>query len=110
MFIRVVLCVCELFEFMAFICYYCHVFVMCSFNTWMKLFAEYWSQSSWEVTLSPKFGVAVHFISEPIAERGTSLIHVRHDQLSELVRTLMMRFLKQSVVGGRLENPCCLWV
>ena len=41
---------------------------MCSFNTWMKLSAEYWSQSSWEVTLSSEFGVAVHSISEPIAE------------------------------------------
>ena len=63
---------CYLSECLAFKCYYCHVLVMCSFNTWMKLSAEYWSQSSWEVTLSSKFGVVVHSISEPIAERRTS--------------------------------------
>ena len=34
-------------KFLAFKCYFCHVFVVCSFNTWMKLSAEYWSQSSW---------------------------------------------------------------
>ena len=66
--------------------------VMYSFNTWIKLSAEYWSKSSWEVTLSSKFGVAVNSSSEP-------LIHVHDDQPSELVRTLIMRFLKQSVVG-----------
>ena len=31
---------CYLSEFMAFKCYYCHAFVMCSLNTWMKLSAE----------------------------------------------------------------------
>ena len=30
---------CYLSELMAFKCYFCHVFVMCSFNTWMKLSA-----------------------------------------------------------------------
>ena len=59
---------------MAFKCYYCHDFVMCSFNTWTKLSAEYWSQSSWEDTLSSKFGATVHSISEPIAERRTSYV------------------------------------
>ena len=53
---------------MAFKCDYCYVFVMCSFNTWMKLSAEYRSQSS------SKFVVVVHSISEPIAERRTSYI------------------------------------
>ena len=32
-------------EWMAFNCYYCHVVVLYSFNTWMKLSG--WSQSSW---------------------------------------------------------------
>ena len=87
---------CYLSVFMTFKCYYCHVFIMCSFNTWMKLSAEYWSQFSlsWEVTLSSKFGMTDHSISEPIAERRTSYRCTR-DQ--------------QSVVG-RLENPCCLWM
>ena len=57
---------CYLSEFVAFKCYYCHVFVMCFFNTWMKLSAEYWS---WDAS---KFEIAVHSISEPIAERRTS--------------------------------------
>ena len=38
------------------------------------------------------------------------LIHVLHDQPSELVRTLILRFLKQSVFGRRLENSCGLWI
>ena len=45
-----------------------------------------------------------------LLQREEPLIHVLHNQPSELVRTLMMRFLKQSVVGRRLENPCCLWM
>ena len=72
----------------------------------MKLSAEYWSQSSWEVTLSSKFVVAVHSISEPIAERRT-LIYVLNDHPSKLVRTLMMKFLKQSV-GRKLVNKSLL--
>ena len=31
---------CYLSECIAFKCYFCHVFVMCSFNTWMKLSTE----------------------------------------------------------------------
>ena len=65
---------CYLSEFIAFKCYFCHVFVMCSFNNWMKLSAKYWSQSSWAVTLYSKFGAIVHYISEPIAERSTSYL------------------------------------
>ena len=87
---------CYLSECMAFKCYYCHVFVMYSFNTWMKLSAECWSQSSWQVTLSSKFP----FLN--LLQREELLIHVLPDQPSELVHTLMMRFLKQSVVGKRL--------
>ena len=47
---------------------------MYSFNNWSKLSAEYWSQSSSDVSLSSKFGVAVNYISEPIAERITSYL------------------------------------
>ena len=62
---------------MAFKCYFCHVFVICSLNTWMKLSSEYWFQTSWLVALFSKFGAAVHSISEPIAER-TSYGSKRH--------------------------------
>ena len=34
-------------------------------------------------------------------QREDPLIHVLHNQLSELIRTIMMRFLKQSVVGEK---------
>ena len=45
-----------------------------------------------------------------LLQREEPLIHVLHDQPSELVHTLMMGFLKQSVVVRRLEIPCCLWM
>ena len=38
---------CYLSRFLAFKCYFCRVFVMCSINTCMKLSAEHWSHSSW---------------------------------------------------------------
>ena len=80
---------CYLLEFMAFKCY---------FNTWMKLYAEYWFQSHWEVTLSQNSeALFIQFLN--LWQREEPLIHVLHDQPSELVRTIMMRFLKQSVVG-----------
>ena len=69
---------------MAFKCYFCHVFVICPFNTWTKLSAE------------PLF---IPFLN--LLQREEPLIHVLHDHPSELVRTLMMRFLKQSVVGEK---------
>ena len=89
---------CYLSECMAFKYYFCHVFVMCSFTTWMKLSAEYWSQSSWAVTLSSKLkSLLIPFLN--LLQREQPLIHILNDQQSELVCTIMMRFLKQSVVG-----------
>ena len=71
----------------------------------MKLSAEYWSQSSMEVTLSSKFGVAVFIPYLNLLQREDPLIHVFHDQPSELVCTLILRF--QSVVGRKLKYSCC---
>ena len=92
---------------MTFKCCYCHVFVMCSFNTWLKLSTGpdpvgklYFLQN-----LESLF---IPFLN--LLQREECLIHVLHDQPSELVRTLMMRFPKQSVVGRRLYNSCCLWM
>ena len=42
---------CYLSEFLAFKCYFCHVFVMCAFNTSLKLSAEYWSCSTTTLSL-----------------------------------------------------------
>ena len=53
----------------------------------------------------PVLLVQLHFLQnlEPLFSPFLTLIHreVLHDQLSELVRTIMMRFLKQSVVGEK---------
>ena len=87
---------CYLSEFMAFKCYIFHIFVMCSFNTWMKLNTGprppgklYFLQN-----LKPLF---IPFLN--LLQREELLIHVLHDQPYERVRTIMMRFLKQSIAG-----------
>ena len=66
---------------------------MCSFNTWMKLSA---GQLHFLQKLGPLF---IPFLN--ILQREESLIHVLHNQPSELVRTIMKRFPKQSVVGEK---------
>ena len=100
---------CYLSEFMTFKCYFCHVFVMWSFNTWMKLSAEYWPSPLGKLHyLQNLESLFIPFMN--LLQREEPLIHVLHDQPSELVRTLMIISLKQSVVGRRLENPCCLWM
>ena len=80
-------------EFMAFKCYFCHVFVMCSFSTLLKLSA---GQLHFLQNLEPLF---ITFLN--LLQREEPLIHVLHNQPSELVRTIMIRFPKQSVVGEK---------
>ena len=84
---------CYLSEFMAFKYYFFHVFVMCSFNTWMKLSA---GQLHFLQNLEPLF---IPFLN--LLQREDSLIHVLHNQPSELVRTIMMKFPKQTVLGEK---------
>ena len=83
---------------------------MCSFNTWMKLCL---------LSTGPNPLGKLHFLQNVellfipflnLLQREEPLIHILHDQPYEPVRTLMIRFLKKSVVGRRLENPCCLWM
>ena len=91
---------CYLSKFLTFKCFFCHIFVMCcSFNAWMNLSAEYWSKSSWcSYTLQNLELLFIPFLT--LLQREEPLIYVLHDQPSEL-HTIMMRFLKQSVVGEK---------
>ena len=84
---------CYLSEFNTFKCYFCHVLVMCSFNTWMKLSA---GQLHFLQNLKPLF---IPFLN--LLHGEESLIHVLHNLPSELVRRIMMKFPKPSVVGKK---------
>ena len=66
---------------------------MFSFNTWMKLSAGQLH------ILQDLESLFIPFLN--LLQREESLIHVLHNQPSELVCTIMMRFSKQSVVGEK---------
>ena len=85
---------CYLSDFMAFKCYYCHVFVMCSFNTWMKLLLSTGPNPLWKLHFLRNLE-SLFIIFLNLLQRDERLIHVLHNHPSEIVRTLMMRFLKQ---------------
>ena len=75
---------------------------MRSFNTWVKLSAEYPTGPSTPGAVTLFQNVDPLFIPFLILlQREEPLINVLHDQPYELVRTIMMRFLKESVVGEK---------
>ena len=82
--------------------YFCHIFVMCSFNTWRKLSAKYWSKSSWCSYTFFRIWSRCSFPCWPtLLHREEPLIHVLLNQPSELFRAIIMKFLKQSVVSEK---------
>ena len=89
---------CYLSECMAFKCYFCLVFVMCSFITWMKQSA---GQLHFLQNLETLF---IPFLN--LLQREEYHMHVLHNQPSECVRTIMMEFPKQSV--GEKTGKCLL--
>ena len=75
----------------------CHVFVMCSFNTWMKPYPEYRSQVL----------VQLHFLQDFNPMFILFLTILQREEPSDLVRTIIMRFIKQSVVGEKTVVSVC---